>query len=60
MLVGAGAADLHDRFVFGGNRSLVREVRVGGDVVVRDGRHPRAGAIAGRYRRTLRALLADT
>ena len=59
-LAGVGAADLHDRFVFGGNRSLVREVRVGGDVVVRDGRHPRAGAIAGRYRRTLRALLADT
>ena len=58
-LVGAGAADLHDRFVFGGNRSLVREVRVGGDVVVRDGRHPRSGEIAGRYRRTLRDLLAD-
>ena len=59
-LVGVTDNDLHDRFVFAGNRSLVREVRVGGEVVVRDGRHPRAEAVAARYRRTLHALLADT
>ncbi len=57
-LVGATAADLHDRFVFAGNRGLVRDVRVGGELVVRDGRHPRAEAIAERYRHTLRGLLA--
>jgi formimidoylglutamate deiminase len=58
-LTGAAVTDLHDRFVFAGNRSMVREVRVGGEVVVRDGRHPRAETIAERYRRTLRGLLAD-
>ncbi len=58
-LAGAAAADLHDRFVFAGNRNLVSEVRVGGKTVVRDGRHPGGAAIAARYQHTLRALLAD-
>jgi formimidoylglutamate deiminase len=59
-LAGASAADLHDRFVFAGNRNLVRDVRVGGELVVRDGRHPRAEAVAARYRRALHGLLADS
>jgi formimidoylglutamate deiminase len=58
-LAGAAEADLHDRFVFAGNRTLVREVRIGGEVVVRDGRHPKAEAIAARYRHAVRALLCD-
>jgi formimidoylglutamate deiminase len=59
LLAGATPADLHDRFVFAGNRPLVREVRVAGRVVVSDGRHRDRDAIATRYSRTVAALLAD-
>ena len=58
-LCGVRADDLQDRFVFAGNASLVREVRVAGRVVVSDGRHPRRDAIAARFRRTMAQLLAD-
>lgn len=56
---GAGDEDYVDRWLFSGNRNLVREVRVGGAQVVADGRHRDREAIAARYGRTLRALLAD-
>jgi formimidoylglutamate deiminase len=59
-LAGAAEADLHDRFVFAGNRSLVREVRIAGERVVVDGRHPRAEAIATRFRKAMRGLLCDS
>jgi formimidoylglutamate deiminase len=59
VLAGAHQEDLLDRFVFAGNRPLVREVIVAGRVVVREGRHVGAEGIAERYRHTLRALLAD-
>jgi formimidoylglutamate deiminase len=58
-LAGASADDLHDRYVFAGNVPLVRDVYVGGRRVVEAGRHPGREEIAGRYRRALRALLAD-
>ncbi len=58
-LAGVHAADLHDRFVFAGNQPLVREVRVGGRVVVSEGRHPRREAISARFRAAMRSLLAD-
>ncbi len=58
-LAGVAAEDVHDRFVFAGNVPLVRDVHVGGHRVVQDGRHPRREEIAARYRRALRALLAD-
>lgn len=57
-LAGARAEDLHDRLVFAGNRSLVRETHVAGQRVVAEGRHRDGGAIAARYREVLRALLA--
>ena len=57
-LAGATAADLLDRFVFAGNRSLVRETHVAGQRLVADGHHRDAEAIAARYRATLAALLA--
>ncbi|MGO4262411.1 formimidoylglutamate deiminase [Lysobacter sp. TAB13] len=56
---GGGDEDYVDRWLFSGNRNLVREVRVGGTQVVADGRHRDREAIAARYGRTLRALLAD-
>jgi formimidoylglutamate deiminase len=59
VLAGAHEEYLHDRFVFAGNRPLVREVEVAGRIVVRDGRHVGAEGIAERYRHSLRALLAD-
>jgi formimidoylglutamate deiminase len=56
---GASDEDYVDRWLFSGNRNLVREVRVGGTQVVADGRHRDREAIAARYGRTLWAMLAD-
>ncbi|WP_142850339.1 formimidoylglutamate deiminase [Telmatospirillum sp. J64-1] len=47
---------LIDSWIFSGNASLVRHVCVGGQVVVRDGRHPQEDAIAERFKTTLRRL----
>ena len=60
LMAGVTADDLHDRYVFAGNRPLVRDVYVGERQVVQAGRHPSADAIARRYRDTLRKLLADS
>lgn len=57
-LAGATRDTLVDRFVFSGNRNLVREVRVDGNVVVTEGRHPRREAIEARYRSAIAGLLA--
>ena len=57
-LQGYTSADLHDRFVFAGNRNLVRETWVDGRRVVADGRHPQREAIALRYQAALAGLLA--
>lgn len=58
-LAGASAEDLVDRWLFAGNRPLVRTVRVGGRDVVTGGRHVDRDAIAQRYSATVRQLLAD-
>ena len=58
-LAGATRDDVLDRFVFAGNRPLVREAWVGGRRVVADGRHPDHARIAADYGTTLRRLLAD-
>ncbi|CAN5602039.1 formimidoylglutamate deiminase [soil metagenome] len=58
-LAGATAADVVDRWIFSGNRNLVREVDVGGDRVVVDGRHRDRDAVASRYHTAIGALLAD-
>lgn len=59
-LAGAAAANVHDRFVFAGNRNLVKDVFVGGAQVIKNGRHAKGEEIARRYQRALRALLADS
>ncbi|MFP5373293.1 MAG: formimidoylglutamate deiminase [Gammaproteobacteria bacterium] len=58
-LAAATPADLVDRWVFAGNRNLVREVVVAGQRVVAEGRHRDREAIAARYRRAMARLLAD-
>lgn len=58
VLAGASADDLADRWLFAGNRPLVRETRVAGRRVVAEGRHVDADAIAARYRTTMARLLA--
>ena len=55
---GVTAADAIDRWIFSGNRNLVRDVHVGGTQVVADGRHRDRDAIAARYRDAMRTLLA--
>jgi formimidoylglutamate deiminase len=59
ILAGAVQCDVADRWIFSGNRSVVREVCVNGEVVVSEGRHRDAEAIAQRYRQTMTGLLAD-
>ena len=58
-LAGATRDDLVDRWLFAGNRSLVKQVRVAGREVVTDGQHVEREAIARRYGETLRQLLRD-
>jgi len=55
-LAGRDGDALLDSFVFSGNANSVSDVMVGGDWVVRDGRHANEEAIAGRYRETVRRL----
>lgn len=57
-LSGAIDADVLDRFVFAGNRPLVREAWVAGRRVVAEGRHRLGEAAAERYAAVLRALRA--
>jgi formimidoylglutamate deiminase len=58
-LAGATAEDVIDRWIFAGNRPLVREVAVGGAVRVREGGHVDVARIAARYAGAMRRLLAD-
>lgn len=58
-MVGATSDDALDRWVFGGNRPLVREVYVGGRRVVAEGCHPQREAAAAAYAATLRRLLSN-
>ncbi len=58
-LAGATPGDIADRWIFSGNRNLVRGVRVGGRDIVAGGRHPAREAVAVRYAGAMRRLLAD-
>ncbi|HET6435447.1 MAG TPA: formimidoylglutamate deiminase, partial [Xanthomonadaceae bacterium] len=55
---GLQPADAVDRWLFSGNRNLVRDVFVAGEQVVRDGRHRDRDAIAARYAGAMCRLLA--
>jgi len=55
---GVHVQDAIDRWIFSGNRNLVRDVFVGGRQVVSGGVHRDRETIAARYRDTMRALLA--
>ncbi len=57
LLTGRSGDLLLDTLVFSGNRSLVRDVMIGGRWVVQDGRHAEEEAIAAAYRQALKALL---
>ena len=56
---GATPDDTIDRWIFSGNRNLVRDVYVGGEQWVADGRHRDRDAIATHYRKAMHRLLAD-
>ena len=58
LLAGATSADIADRWIFAGNRNLVRGVRVAGRQVVSDGRHHARDAIEHEYRQAMTRLLA--
>ena len=58
VLAGATQDDIVDRWLFSGNRPVVREVDVAGRGVVRDGAHVARDAIAARYAAAMRRLLA--
>jgi len=59
VFAGAREQDVVDRWLFSGNRPLVRDVYVAGEQVVSDGRHRNRDAIAARYRVAVERLLAD-
>ncbi len=56
ILAGADENDVLDRWIFSGNRPLVRDVEVASVRVVEDGRHHHREAIATRYRAAMRTL----
>ncbi|MFA9218954.1 MAG: formimidoylglutamate deiminase, partial [Sphingomonadaceae bacterium] len=56
MMFGLALDEVLGSFVFSGNDNLVRDVLVGGQWVVRDGRHVAQAAIAARFRQTLAEL----
>ena len=58
LLAGAAQADVADRWIFSGNRSVVREVSVAGQTVVSAGRHRDHERIAERYRSAMSKLLS--
>lgn len=58
LLAGATADDVLDRWVFAGNRPLVREVQVGGRQVVSEGRHALYEDAARDYASAMQRLLA--
>lgn len=58
ILAGATRDDVVDRWIFSGNRPLVRDVEVAGVRVVEDGRHRDRDAVAARYREAMKVLLA--
>ncbi|MGH8109174.1 MAG: formimidoylglutamate deiminase [Arenimonas sp.] len=57
-LAGVNDATLYDRLVFGGNRSLIKDVFVANRQVVSNGRHPAREGIAANYSKVLNALLS--
>ncbi|MFD0740508.1 formimidoylglutamate deiminase [Lysobacter koreensis] len=58
-LAGMTREDALDRWIFSGNRNLVRDVHVGGTQVVAGGHHRDRDGIAARYRAAMRTLLTD-
>ena len=58
ILAGAVADDVVDRWIFSGNRNVVREVHVAGERLVADGAHRDREAVAARYAEAMRGLLA--
>ncbi len=59
LLAGATEHDVLDRWLFAGNRPLVREVHVAGRQVVADGRHALHADAARGYADAMQMLLAD-
>lgn len=57
LLAGATPADIADRWLFAGNRPLVREVAVAGRVLVAGGAHHAGARIAADYRAAVARLL---
>jgi formiminoglutamate deiminase len=53
-----GTATALDKYIFVAGSALVKNVIVGGDIVVRDGTHRHQDTITARYRRTMEKLLA--
>ena len=57
ILAGATRADVVDRWLFSGNRNIVRDVQISGVRVVQNGRHRERDSIASRYRDAMKRLL---
>lgn len=58
-LAGHGASTVLDAWIFGGADDAVREVMIGGNTVVREGRHVERARIGARFTRVIRRLIAE-
>ncbi len=58
-LIGATSSDIADRWLFAGNRNVVKEVIVAGRQVVGEGRHVKRDTVLADYRSAITRLLAD-
>ena len=56
LLYGKPAQEIIDSFVFSGNDNLVKNVKAGGQWVVRDGVHVNEHGISARYKKTIKEL----
>jgi formimidoylglutamate deiminase len=59
VLAGGQEGDVVDRWIFSGNRNVMREVEVAGARVVSEGRHRARDEVATRYRKAIAVLLAE-
>lgn len=59
VMIGATALDVADRWLFAGNRNVVKDVHVAGRQLVVDGRHMKRDTVLADYRKAITALLAD-
>jgi formimidoylglutamate deiminase len=58
-IIGPDIETIVDRWITSGRQNCLRDVFIGGEHVVIEGKHPRSDAVAARFRKTMAALLGS-